>query len=1121
VNFCGTVLRAPSFQGEANGRSFMSRGLFRISIYLCLASLLVFLAGICQPLNAQVSTATLSGIVSDPSGAVVPNAQVTLESVQEHASRHTVTNSTGAYVFPAILPGTYRLVVTATGFERQTFSNIVLSSGQGSTLNATLKVGSTRAIVTVTEESVLLQTTTASMGGIATSQQMTTLPLNGRNFSTLLTTMPGVAPINGARQNLSPASSAINPPVNGERARDNEYTLDGVPDMEVIFNAVPMFPPPEAVAEMKVQSGMDSGTFGWASGADIDVVTKSGTNQYHGDAWEYLQNGSLNARSYFQTSVGVYQYNQFGGAFGGPLVIPHILSKKKAWYIFGYYEGLRDNSSGPFTSFVPTVAEMNGDFMGQPTIYNPYTTTTAANGVVTRQPFPGNIIPQGSTTECAPQPTCINSAAEIIYNGLMPTANFPSNVIPGVNYLGNSITRNTYDNWSVRVDHQFGSKDAFFARYSDARNPHSSVSYPELPTLDYARYTNIDVGDIHTFGPSTVLTVRYGLQRTNDGYRVGGPNVAAEAETVAAFPPFHGQDVIPPIAISGFPSFNQSANIYGPEYMHSLTADAQKIVGHHTFGFGAVFYRATYLTDNQTSVTEDFEVTPTENLATSTGGDALASYVLGLPSEAEREVGSSEGNMLGYAGGLYAQDSWQINRKLHLNLGLRWDYAPPMISLIGGGSFSWETGEYYWDRTNPVTGQPANIRRGLIPPDRRDFQPRIGLAYAINPKTVLRASYSIYTDNLSINWSQDSQNNRGDWPFASPQTEASINTGLPTEFIQNPFPTPAVISNMPLGAIEVVDVTPGASRDPLTQEWSASVQRQLTPSTMLELDYFGSHSIHLPMEIVDNTGLTPGTNSYQLRQRWPQFPPYINAAYNLANALYDGGDVSLSKRYSRNLLLTANYTYSRVMDTLDELEDLSSDDLVPNRFNIPSFWGPAQFSTTNRFVASYVYDLPIHPKGRLLNAIAGGWEHSGIVSMDSGFPYYVFMTTDQANIGAASSRPDQFPNLVSNPEANFHPTAKKWFNTAAYQLPVYGTYGDAGKHALYGPGEVEWDAAFSKKWFPFGEGRDIEFRTDFFNLPNASTFSAPNAEFGSSTFGTVSGTRQGGRVLQFALKLHF
>lgn len=1081
--------------------------------------LLLLLASIRRPLYAQVGMATLSGIVMDASGAVIPNAQITLESVQEHLSRQTVANSTGAYVIPAILPGTYRLVVAAKGFQTQTFDNIILSSGQGSTVNATLQVGEAKATVTVTEQSPLLQTTTATMGATVTARKITALPLQGRNFSALLTTLPGVAPFDYSRENLSPGGTAINPSVNGQRPRNNEYTMDGVPNMEIIFNAVPMFPPPEAIAEMKVQSGMDSGAFGWSAGADIDVVTKSGTDHYHGDVWEYLENGSLNARSYFARSVGAYQWNQFGGAFGGPLAIPRLLSKKNDWYVFGYYEGLRDNSSGPFNSFVPTAAEMSGDFTGQPTIYNPYTTTTDPNGNSIRQPFPGNIIPQGTTTLCAPQPTCINPAAETIYRELIPTANFPSNVIPGVNYLGHSTSRNTYDNWSARVDHQFGANDSFFTRYSDARNPKVSDSFPNLPQDQSARYTNVVAGDIHTFGPSTVLTVRFGLQRTNYSIFTGGPDVATEAGTLDAYPPFHNFNAIPPLSIPGFPSASQGVQIYGPQYMYSLTADAQRTVGRHTFGFGGALYRGSFITDNQTSVFEDFTTLPTSNFAGGTG-DTLASYLLGLPSSAGREVGSSEGNMLGYAGGLYAQDSWQISAKFHLNLGLRWDYAPPMVSRIGAGTFSWETGVYYWDRTNPVTGQPANIRRGLIPPDRRDFQPRIGVTYAISPKTVVRTSYAIYTNNLSMDWAQADQNDRGNWPFASPQTEGSLNTTLPTAFLQNPFPGPAVISNMPVGAIETVDVDPSATRSPMTQEWSASVQRQLTPSTKLEFDYFGSHTIHQVGEIVDNTATTPGLGSIQTRQRWPQFPPFVNAAYNLFPSLYDGGDVSLTKQYSRNLSLQASYTYSKVIDYIDEFEDVKLSNLIPTRFNLPSFRGPAQFSTTNRFVASYVYNIPLHPTSKLLNAVVGGWEQSGIVGIDSGFPYYAFLTTDQANIGAVGGRPDQFPNLLSNPEANFHPTISEWFNTAAYQLPAFGSFGNAGKHALYGPGEFNWDADLAKK-FPFGEGRDVEFRAEFFNLPNSSTFSDPGSVFGTPQFGKVNGTRQGGRVIQFALKIHF
>lgn len=432
----------------------------------------------------------------------------------------------------------------------------------------------------------------------------------------------------------------------------------------------------------------------------------------------------------------------------------------------------------------------------------------------------------------------------------------------------------------------------------------------------------------------------------------------------------------------------------------------------------------------------------------------------------------------------------------------------------------WEAGKYVWDVKNPITGQPANIQRGAIPTDWDNFQPRIGIAYELAPKTVLRAAYGIFYDTFGANYAQTQQGNRGNWPFAFPQTVASLNMDLPTAFLQNPFPGQAQGSTTPLGCQQCLEVDPSATRVPMIQEWSLSVQRQVTPSTKVELDYFGSHAIDLVGQIVDNTATTPGTGPYQDRQRWPQFPPYVNNGYNLFPSWYDGADVSVTKQYSQNLSFLASYTWSKTLDYVDSLASFGYPFLSPTRFNLRDFKGPASFDVRNRVVASYVYDIPVHSQNKALNAMIGGWQHSGVFSVDSGLPYFVLLGSDNENIGTIPGRVNEFPNMVTNPEANFNPTVSEWFNTSAYQLPAFGTAGQAGKHALYSSGEVNWDADLAKKWL-FGEGRDLEFRADFFNLPNASTFSNPGYSLGTSNFGEVNGVRQGGRAIQFGLKFHF
>jgi hypothetical protein len=418
---------------------------------------------------------------------------------------------------------------------------------------------------------------------------------------------------------------------------------------------------------------------------------------------------------------------------------------------------------------------------------------------------------------------------------------------------------------------------------------------------------------------------------------------------------------------------------------------------------------------------------------------------------------------------------------------------------------------------NPITGGPANYQRGLISMHPQTLQPRFGVAYQITPKTVLRGSYAIFYDLFGGNYAQTQQGNRGNWPYAFPQSVAGLNTGIPQYYLENPFPGPAAGSTTPLGCQQCLEVADANTKIPMIQEWSLSVQRQLTPSTKVELDYFGSHAVHLGGQITDNTAMTPGTDSYHNRQLWPQFPPYTDNGFEQFPAFYDGVDVSITKELSRNLVFLTSYSYSKTLDFVDSLGSYSPG-ITPTRFDIPSFRGPASFDTRQRFVASYIYEIPVHTRNRFLSGVASGWQHSGILSIDSGIPYVVFLSSDNENIGGSGS--NEFPNLVCDPTKGFSRTAKEFFNVSCFTTPTYGTIGNAGKHPLFGEAMVNWDADVTKK-FKFKETKDVEFRAQFFNFPNASTYGVPQQTLGVANFGVVSSTRQGGRQIQFALKLHF
>jgi hypothetical protein len=474
--------------------------------------------------------------------------------------------------------------------------------------------------------------------------------------------------------------------------------------------------------------------------------------------------------------------------------------------------------------------------------------------------------------------------------------------------------------------------------------------------------------------------------------------------------------------------------------------------------------------------------------------------------------------MIGNAWSLYAQDNWKANPKLSVNLGIRYEYVSPMVNRNGSGTFVWETGQYLITKTNPITGEPPNAPPGLLQPDRNNFAPRVGIAYQLTPKTVVRASYALFYDSFGVNYGQTQQGNRGNWPFAFPQTAAQLNSVVPDAIFPNVFPTAAVGSKVPLGCQQCLNAWPSSSRTPYVHEYTASVQRQLTPSMVFEAVYFGSRGKKLSGQIIDNLAYPPGPGPISARQKYPNFPPYIDNGYNGYSSWYDGVSFKLEKRWSQNLTFLASYTQSKNLDDVDSLVNSGSPYETPTR-NAIAVKGPAGFDTPQRLAASYVYKLPVKLKNRFANGIAGGWNISGVISLDSGFPYSVVLPNDIQNIGTLGGRFYEYPNLSGNPNLS-QPTLLQWFNTAAFSMPAQYTVGNATRNILRQDGFLDWDAA-AQKQFAIKEGAFLEFRGEATNLLNLTTFGQPGSQFGTASFGQVNGARNSGRVIQLGFRMHF
>ena len=1065
-------------------------------------------------LCAQSGTASLSGTVTDGSNSAVPGATVTLESELLRYVRTTQTDAAGGYVLPSLPPGQYSFTVKAPSFRSETRTGLSLSSGQASTLNFILQVAATQDAITVTEAPPLLQTANATLGSTIPAKAVTELPVLGRSFLNLVLLVPGAAPVApaGSTTTYSPVGQNLMPSINGQRQKDNTFTIDGVDNRDPNLLGVPLFPPPEALAEMKVESGMTSSTFARGSGAGVNLVTKAGTNRYHGDVWEYLRNNVFDARSFFVPTLGAFRWNQFGGAAGGPVWIPKVMNKERAWYVFGYYEGVRIRRSSNATANVPTPNELAGNFSASATpIFDPFTTTTV-NGVTTRQPFAGNIIP----------PSRLNRAAQIIAQRLYPQPNLPAGLIPGVNYINTQSGRTDANQWSLRADHQFGQRDNFFARYSEARNSSLGIGLSSLPSITEQRVTNVVVSDTHVFSPSLLLSVRFGMSRTNNqGLVPPVEGLAQEAGTLDAFPAFHDREIIPPISIPGYAGLSQGPSIVGPLYQNSWLADAQKVKGAHTLEFGGGYIHTNVFVDDQTGTSVVFASRQTANFNT-TSGLALASFLIGTPESAGRTIGSTEGDVYSNALQWYVADTWRVSRKFTVNAGLRWEYAQPAVNRRGLATFLWETGQYVWDQKNPITGEPANVRKGGVDPDYNNFAPRLGLAYQLSEKTVVRSSFGMFYNTFGSNYIQSPQGARGNWPFAFPQAVAGLNTGVPNALFPNPFPGPAAGSAVPLACKQCLNLIHETSRTPYVMQWSFSLQRQLARSLALEAAYIGSKGVKLVGQIVDNTAVTPGPGAYQLRQKWPQFAPYVTNGMNIFPSWYHGLSFKLDKRFERRHQFLVSYTWSKNLNIVDNLSNASlggAPTSNPTRFNIAANKGPAGFDIPHNFVASYILEVPIPKMNRLAALALEGWHISGIYSYYSGLPFMVFLGSDNENIGTAG-RSTQYPNLVGNPYDIADRSVRKWFNTAAFAVPAPGTVGNVGRNILRTDSLSNLDAAVFKR-FRVGEEKHFELRGEAFNLANHASFGYPGTVIGTAQFGQISNTRSSGRNLQVALKFRF
>jgi hypothetical protein len=1114
-------------------------------------------------LRAQVTTGTILGNIRDTSGASVVGAQITIKEIDKGTAQTFQTDENGAYYAPFLIPGTYQVNVEKKGFRKQASQNFELQVDQKARVDFTLQVGQVSESIEVTASAPLVKSETAELGEVIAEKAIRELPLNGRNFASLVYMAPAVTP-GQQGENLSGASSfnpraASNFNALGSQANTNAWLVDGIDNNEYTFNTVIVQPSIESVREFKVLTGTFSAAFGRGAGV-VSVSTKSGGNEVHGNLFEFVRNDLVDARNYFNAPPQVkppYRRNQFGGALSGPVYLPKIYNGKNRTFFFMDYSGMRERKGQTFVNTVPDAKTRIGDFSNFTDtkgalmrIYDPLTTrlnpsfdstrpVSTTNPQYLRDPFAGNVIPSNRIN-----PVGLNVAS------IYPLPNGPGNF----NNYTISVPRAVDDDgFTTRVDHQISNSDSFFVRYSWEK---FRLSAPQgqanccLPTPDFAKKFDLGpyvgglqvtdlttqgmaINEAHVFRANLINEFRGGFARTNPYTRQSdlGHNAATSlgiqgvniSQYSSGLP---GINVTDFTGLSGGPSFLPA----NPRETHWQLEDGVSwTVGRHQLKFGYRYVRrmtSPYTGPPGGGPRGDmtFGKNFTNDPVTNTQGTGLATLLLGYISGGNgRSILLEPYYTTNQDHGLYVQDDWKVSQRLMMNIGLRYDVFVPDKEIRNRiVNFDRTTLRMRYAGEDGVSDTAGKQTR------MSNLGPRIGLAYDVagNGRTIIRSGFGVsYFPVLP-----SGSNMLGEQvPYVVSQTPFGNIPTNPTDFsviptINQPFPAittvkPVTTADLNSAAIGVIGHS-FRNETPSMMTWNINVEHQIRNTMVAELTYAGSHSTHLTYAFTPNE-IQPGIGTPQSRRL---LQPLSNISSmttfeQMNSSMYHGMSAKLEKRFSSGLQFTAAYTFSKNLDYGGSAA--SGGGAVGNPqtvTNLRAGRGPSGFDVKHRFFANYVYELPFGKGKRWassgpLRFVAGGWTVTGITTLSGGRPFTVYLNTGVNN--GAPSWPNRLgPGTLSNPDR------QHWFNDADFAAPSPNTYGNSARGVLYGPGQVNLDVSFVKN-NKFRERYNVQFRFETFNLTNTPFFGFPNANIGAPTVGQITTTNSDNRDLQFALKFEF
>ena len=1210
-----------------------------------LLSALVVLFLCCKPLYGQSSaafTATLSGRVVDPAGLAVKGASVTLTSADLGVSRTTTSGDTGLYSFTFLPPGVYALEARTPGFKQYRQEGITMAAGQSSEQEVDLTVGAVTESVAVTAQAPLLNTDNANISEDLSSRFAEGLPLNYRSVISL--TLINSSVNNAAEQQVVGAPglaqtadqdiSFLN--FGGTFFGTAEYLLDGTWDTRVDWGGVIYVPSVDDVQEMKVMTNAFTAQYGWSSGNVVNIVTKSGTNGFHGDAWEFYANSALDARYYFNNAAQpAFNRNQFGGTIGGPI-------KKDKLFFFAYYEGERQSTPSTGTYTLPTTAERGGDFsallgaqvidpnthapavdyLGRPVfageIYNPFSTrqvTCGGTDPVTgnhvtcsggtefiRDPVSGNISTGLGVTNKIPAALMDTIAANIAAANFWPTT---SGGPTGTNFTPTGAAAEHSNEYSGRVDYNINENNRLYARFSQKFQTKTNTPDfygPDDPggpgLLNPNNRYSVNVGLNHIFDPTFTMNLNFGVNRHVEQATGQGLGFATSS---LGFPTFIDgiAPAFPQISFSGGGNYAPLGAVGGnnsyivPQTFWTSSIDFTKMEGKHelSFGFTDVWLRIDGGHFGQTALNFQTASTagPDPNNALGTTGIGFASFLLGVGSGTNgtacalctlfQAFPATDKHFLGW----YIQDGWKVTPKVTLNLGLRYEIQTAPTERHNAQNYFSFTAE------NPISAQigsfvPGELifnspnNSGLYNTPYGNVAPRVSIAIAAAKNLVVRGGYGIfYVPNFYGQGPNDGFSQQTPWNATinnglNPASTLSGNANVNCESASGvfapcgpAFTTERLPTGNSAGGLQDVGFPVNAvnnnRKTPYVEQWMAGGQYSFTPNDLLDVSYVGNHGTNLlatnlqwdlmsPGNLalgntlfnsvpnpffghITSSGCSLNSPTITLAQSLAPFPEYCSVSESgptVGTSSYDALQVTYTHRWHSGLDLNLSYTYSKFMDDVQGAAGWAfpgSGTSNLNSYNLAADYSVDASNVPHRFVASYIYELPVGKGKRFgsdwstpVDAILGGWEWSGILTAESGLPLSIQPASNNVGFGF-----NQRPNIV--PGVNPIPanqSINNWINPAAFSQPTNFTFGDAPRFFanLHGPRYFDWDMAIQKNW-KLHESKSVQFRFEMFNALNHPDFFQPDTNLGdvsAGNFGRITSAYQA-RTAQLAAKFYF